>query len=249
MLAANILQLLYNVVDSWVVGNFIGKEALAAVGASFPVIFVLISLLIGISTGITVVVSQYFGAKEYDNVVKAINTFFVFVFASSLIMSALGVYYARDIFTLLHLPLDVIDDAVSYLQIYLGGMIFMFGFYGTNAILRGLGDSKTPLYFTIFSTLLNIILDLFFVLKLGWGIKGVAYASVIAQALAFGLATFFINRGDSLIHFSIKKMKFDWEIFQKSIKVGLPTGAQQSFVAFGMIAILQEAKNQYFQIQ
>jgi len=239
MLAANILQLLYNVVDSWVVGNFIGKEALAAVGASFPVIFVLISLLIGISSGITVVVSQYFGAKEYDNVIKAINTFFVFIFATSIIMSALGVYFARDIFTLLHLPLDVVDDAVSYLQIYVGGMIFMFGFYGTNAILRGLGDSKTPLYFTIFSTLLNIILDLYFVLKLGWGIKGVAYASVIAQALAFGLATYFINRGDSLIHFSFKKMKFDWGIFQKSIKIGLPTGMQQSFVAFGMIAILR----------
>ena len=239
MLAANVMQLLYNVVDSWVVGNFIGKEALAAVGASFPVIFVLISLLIGISTGISVVVSQYFGAKEYDNVIKAINTFFVFIFTTSLIMSALGIYYSREIFIALHLPLDVIDDAVSYLQIYMGGMIFMFGFYGTNAILRGLGDSKTPLYFTIFSTLLNTALDLFFVLKLGWGIKGVAYASVIAQALAFLMATYFINRGDSLIHFSIKKMRMDWRIFNKSIKIGLPTGLQQSFVAFGMIAILR----------
>lgn len=239
MLAANILQLLYNVVDSIVVGNYIGKEALAAVGASFPVIFVLISLLIGISSGITVVVSQYFGAKEYDNVIKAINTFFVFIFAASLIMSALGIYYVRDIFILLHLPFDVIDDAVAYLQIYLGGMIFMFGFYGTNAILRGMGDSKTPLYFTIFSTLLNIILDLVFVLKLGWGIKGVAYASVIAQGLAFVMVTFFINRGDSLIHFSIKNMKFDLGIFRQSMRIGLPTGLQQSFVALGMIAIMR----------
>ncbi len=239
MLIANVFQQLYNVVDSIIVGNFVGKEALAAVGASFPVLFVLISLLLGVSSGITVVVSQFFGAKNYDKVVKTINTFFVFIFFASLVMSALGIYFARDIFVLLHLPADVMDPAVEYLQIYLGGLIFMFGFYGTNAILRGLGDSKTPLYFTIFSTLTNIILDLIFVLRFGWGIKGVAYASVIAQALAFALVTFFINRGDSLIHFSLKNMKFDWDLFLKSIKIGLPTGLQQSFVALGMIAILR----------
>lgn len=239
MLAANIFQQLYNVVDSIVVGRFIGVEALAAVGASFPVLFVLISLLMGISSGITVVVSQYFGAKNYDNVVKAINTFFVFIFIASIIMSLLGIYFARDIFVALNLPADVINPAVDYLRIYLAGMIFMFGFYGTNAILRGLGDSKTPLYFTIFSTIANVVLDLVFVIYFGWGIKGVAYASVIAQALAFIMVTYFINRGDSLIHFSFKKMKFDWVIFYKSIKIGLPTGLQQSFVAFGMIAILR----------
>jgi putative MATE family efflux protein len=239
MLVANIFQQLYNVVDSIVVGNYIGKEALAAVGASFPVLFVLISLLLGISSGITVVVSQYFGAKQYDNVVKAINTFYMFIFSTSILMSALGIYFARDIFVLLHLPADVINEAVDYLQIYLGGMIFMFGFYGTNAVLRGLGDSKTPLYFTIFSTLTNIILDLMFVLWFGWGIKGVAYASVIAQAIAFAMATFFVNRGSSLIHFSRKNLTFDTQIFIKSIKIGLPTGMQQSFAALGMIAILR----------
>ena len=239
MLVANIFQQLYNVVDSIVVGNYIGKEALAAVGASFPVLFVLISLLLGISSGITVVVSQYFGAKQYDNVVKAINTFYMFIFSTSILMSALGIYFARDIFVLLHLPADVINEAVDYLQIYLGGMIFMFGFYGTNAVLRGLGDSKTPLYFTIFSTLTNIILDLMFVLWFGWGIKGVAYASVIAQALAFAMATFFVNRGSSLIQFSRKNLTFDTQIFIKSIKIGLPTGMQQSFAALGMIAILR----------
>lgn len=238
MLAANIFQQLYNVVDSIVVGKFIGTEALAAVGASFPVLFILISLLMGISSGITVVVSQYFGAKKYDDVVKAINTFFVFIFSASIVMSALGIYFARDIFVLMNLPHEVIDHAVEYLQIYLGGMIFMFGFYGTNAILRGLGDSKTPLYFTIFSTIANVVMDLVFVIYFGWGIKGVAYASVVAQAAAFFIVTFFINRGDSLIHFSWRNMKFDWGIFWKSLKIGLPTGLQQSFVAIGMLAIL-----------
>ena len=150
ILATTIFQQLYNVVDSIIVGNVLGKEALAAVGASFPVIFVLVSLLLGVSTGITVVVSQYFGAKQYENVVKAINTFYVFVFSASIIMSGFGMYFSRDIFIALKLPAEVLNDAVDYLQIYLGGMIFMFGFYGTNAVLRGMGDSRTPLYFTIF---------------------------------------------------------------------------------------------------
>jgi putative MATE family efflux protein len=227
------------VVDSIIVGNYIGTEALAAVGASFPVIFVMISLILGISSGISVVISQFYGAKQFENVVKAINTFYVFVFSASILLSILGVYFAKDIFILLKLPEAILQDATDYLQIYLGGIIVMFGFYGTNAILRGMGDSKTPLYFTIVSTVLNIVLDLVFVLVFGWGIKGVAYASVIAQAISFILATIYINRGDSLIHFSIKNLSLDFEIFMKSLKIGLPTGLQQSFVALGMIAIMR----------
>ena len=238
IIAASMLQQFYNVVDSIVVGNVLGKGALAAVGASFPVIFVLISLLLGISSGITVVVSQYFGAKQYDNVVKAINTFYVFIFLASLLMSVLGVYFSRDIFIALRLPAEIMDEAVDYLHIYLGGLIFMFAFYGTNAILRGMGDSRTPLYFTIFSTILNIALDLLFVMVFEWGIKGVAYASVIAQALAFVGVSIQINRGDSLIHFSRSNLVFDWKIFMQSLRIGLPTGLQQSFVAFGLIGIM-----------
>lgn len=239
IIAATIFQQLYNVVDSIVVGNVLGKEALAAVGASFPVIFVLVSLLLGVSSGVTVVVSQYFGAKQYGNVVKAINTFYVFIFVTSLIMSIFGIYFSHDIFLALKLPAEIIDDAVDYLQIYMGGMVFMFAFYGTNGILRGMGDSKSPLYFTIFSTLLNIGLDLLFVLVFEWGIKGVAYASVLAQAIAFLGVTIQINKGNSLIHFSLKSLVFDWKIFMQSLRIGLPTGLQQSFVAMGMIAILR----------
>ena len=239
VIAASIFQQLYNVVDSIVVGNVLGKGALAAVGASFPVIFVLVSLLLGISSGVTVVVSQYFGAKQYDNVVKAINTFYVFIFTASILMSGLGIYFSRDIFLALKLPHDILDDAVDYLQIYLGGMVFMFAFYGTNGILRGMGDSRTPLYFTIFSTILNIGLDLLFVMVFDWGIKGVAYASVVSQAIAFFGVTIQINKGKSLIHFSRKNLVFDWKIFYQSLRIGLPTGLQQSFVALGMIAIMR----------
>ncbi len=239
LLAGTMMQQLYNVVDSIVVGRFIGKEALAAVGASFPVIFVLISLLIGISTGISVIISQYYGAKQFDNVVKAINTFYVFVFASSIVLSILGVYFAEDIFLLMKLPANLLPDATIYLQIYLSGLIVMFGFYGTNAILRGMGDARTPLYFTIVATVLNIVLDLVFVLVFKWGIEGAAIASVVAQAVGFLFATVYINRSDSLIHFSLKKVNFDYPIFIKSLKIGLPTGLQQSFVALGMMALMR----------
>jgi len=239
ILVATVFQQLYNVVDSIIVGNYIGKEALAAVGASFPVIFVTISLLIGISSGISVVISQYYGAKQYDNVVKAINTFYAFVFVSSIVFSMVGVYYAEDIFRLLKLPEEVIGDATDYLQIYLGGLFVMFGFFGTNAILRGMGDSKTPMYFTLFSTVLNIGLDLLFVLVFEMGIKGVAYATVISQGVSFLMSSIYLNRGDSLIHLSFRNLKVDFDIFWKSLKIGLPTGLQQSFVALGMIAVLR----------
>jgi len=239
ILMATVFQQLYNVVDSIIVGNYIGKEALAAVGASFPVIFVTISLLIGISSGISVVISQYYGAKQYDNVVKAINTFYAFVFVTSITFSMVGVYYAEDIFRLLKLPEEVMDDATDYLQIYLGGLFVMFGFFGTNAILRGMGDSKTPMYFTMFSTILNIGLDLLFVLVFEYGIKGVAYATVISQGVSFLLSSIYLNRGDSLIHLSYSNLKLDFDIFWKSLKIGLPTGLQQSFVAIGMIAIMR----------
>jgi putative MATE family efflux protein len=239
VLGATLFQQLYNVTDSVVVGLYLGKNALAAVGASFPIIFIMISLLIGVSSGISVVISQYFGAKQYDNVVKAINTFFAFILISSVILSALGIYFAHDIFVMLKLPPEIISDATDYLQIYAAGIVLMFGFNGTSAILRGMGDSKTPLYFVIFSTLLNIALDLIFVIVFHCGIKGVAYASVISQGLSFILVTITINRGNSLIHFSFKSLSIDMEIFKKSLKIGLPTGFQQSFVALGMLALMR----------
>lgn len=239
MLVANVFQQLYNVVDSYVVGRFISKEALAAVGASFPVIWVLISLLIGIATGISIIISQFYGAKQYDNVNKAINTFYFFILISSLVITVLGIYFARDIFMMLKLPAELIEPATSYLHIYMAGTIFTFGFFGTMAILRGLGDSKTPLYFTIISTLLNVLLDFAFVLWFNMGIEGVAIASVIAQFVAFVGATLYINKGDSMVKFSLRNLSLDWEIFMKSLKIGLPSGLQHSFVAIGMIAVLR----------
>lgn len=237
MLIGNVFQQLYNVVDSIIVGNFLGKEALSAVGASFPVMFALISLVIGIATGSTIVISQFFGAKDYARVKIAIDTMYLVIFIASILVSILGIYFSEDIFRLIELPDDILPQATNYLNIILAGIVMMFGSSGTNAILRGLGDSKTPLYFLIFASILNIIFDLLFVVVFKMGIEGVAYATVLAQAVAFFAAVIYLNKYHELIHISLKTFKFDKEIFVKSVKIGLPSGIQNMVVAIGMVAI------------
>lgn len=243
MLLGNIFQQLYTIVDSVIVGNYIGKEALAAVGASFPVIFLLISLIIGISMGSTIIIGQYFGAKDFANCKKAIDTMFIFLFFSSIVISVLGIVFSRTIFEMMKLPENIIPQAVVYFNIYSAGLIFMFGYNGTSAVLRGLGDSKTPLYFLIIATVLNIILVCLFVMVFHWGIAGSSIATVLAQAFSFVLSIFYINKNNKGFKFSLRNMQFDKDIFYKSLKIGIPSGLQQAFVALGMIALLRIAND------
>lgn len=172
MLIGNIFQQLYNVVDSIVIGRFLGNEALAAVGASFPLIFTLISFIIGISTGSTVIISQYFGSRQTTQVKRAIDTLYIVLFVASLLLSFVGNTASPLIFRMIDLPNEVIPQAVSYFNIYALGFVFYFGFQGTTSILRGIGDSKTPLYFLVTATLVNVVLDLVFVVVFHWGIEG-----------------------------------------------------------------------------
>jgi len=237
MLFGNIFQQLYNVVDSIIVGKVLGKEALAAVGASFPLIFALISFVVGVAMGSTIIVAQYFGAKDMDRVKRAIDTLYIFMFFASLVLTVIGIFTSKYIFSLVELPDEVIPLAVDYFTVYSIGFVFFFGFQGTSAIMRGLGDSTTPVYFLVASTLVNIALDLFFVLGLGWGIKGVAAATVIAQAGAFFSIVIYLNKYHSFLDFSPMKMKFDRELFKKSMQIGLPSGFQQTFVAVGFLAL------------
>ncbi len=237
MLLGNMFQQLYNVVDSIIVGNYIGKEALAAVGSSFPIIFTLISFIIGIAIGSTVIISQYFGAKDYEKVKRAIDTLYIFIFFASLFVSFLGIYFSTDIFKLIGLPEDIIPQASTYLKIYLSGLVLFFGFNATSAILRGLGDSKTPLYFMIVATLMNIGLDLLFVVVFSWGIEGAALATIVAQGGAFITAIIYLNRTHEIINLSWRKMVFDKELFRANIRIGIPIGLQQSFVALSMMVM------------
>jgi putative MATE family efflux protein len=237
MLLGNVFQQLYNVVDSVVVGKFIGKNALAAVGTSGPVIFLLISFMIGITMGFTIVISQYFGAKDLAKVQKAINTMYIFLFFISLLMSVVGMLLSGYIFRLINLDPSIVPQAQLFLNIFFAGLVFLFGYNGTSAILRGLGDSKTPLYFLVGSVALNIGLDLIFVPVFHWGVSGVAYATVISEALVFIVQILYLNKYHKVVKFSFRGLRFDYPIFVKSIRIGLPTGFQQTFVAVGMVAL------------
>ncbi|MCB9013643.1 MAG: MATE family efflux transporter [Bacteroidales bacterium] len=237
MLFGNLFQQMYSMVDSAIVGKFLGKEALAAVGASFPIIFTMIALMIGIASGGMVVISQYFGAKDMDKVKRAIQTLYIFMLIGSVVLTSAGLLLVEPIFRLTKLPPELLPLARTYLNIYVSGIILFFGFNGTAAILRGLGDSKTPLYFLILSTLSNIGLDLLFVLVFKWGIAGAAYATIISQGGALVLAMIYLHRTHEIISFDFRNWKFDTEIFKASFRIGLPTGLQQTFVALGMMAL------------
>ncbi len=238
MLLGNVFQQLFSVVDSIVVGKFVGKEALAAVGASFPVIFIMVSMIIGLVMGTTVIISQYFGAKDFVRVKRAIDTMYIYSTIAGIIATIVGILISEPLLRLLGLPEEIMPQAVLYLKIYLSGIVIFFGFNGTSAVLRGLGDSKTPLYFLIIATVANIIFVLLFVAVFKWGVAGAAYATLLANAIAFGLAIYWLNKTHKLIRIAIKGLHFDREIFRKSVNIGLPTGIQQTLVAMGALALM-----------
>jgi len=238
MLLGHMFQQLYTFVDQIIVGRFLGKEALASVGASFPILFTLIALIIGIATGGTIVISQFFGAKDFPKVKRAIDTIFIVMGISSVIMTVVGITFSEDIFRLIRLPEELMETANAYFTIYVSGLVVFFGYNSVSAVLRGLGDSITPLYFLVLATVINIGLDLLFIVKLGWGIEGAALATIIAQGVAFMVAVFYLNSNHELIKFNIREFAFDREIFRQSLRIGLPTGLQQTFVALGMLALM-----------
>lgn len=243
MVFANLLQQLYHLVDSIIVGRFLGVEALAALGASAPIFYALIAFIIGIGSGATIVISQYFGAKDLVKVKRAIDTIFIFLFFASIGITITGIAFSEEIFRLLKVEEAVIPMATSYFNVFMMGMVAFFGFSATSSVLRGLGDSMTPLWFMVIATVINIVLDILFIVVFDWGIEGVAYATVIAQACAFIAGAIYLTRRHQLISFKISEFTFDKELFIKSIKIGLPTGFQQTFVALGIMALIRIVNN------
>ena len=238
MLLGNVFQQMFSVVDSVVVGKFVGKQALAAVGASFPVIFIMVSLIIGLVMGTTVVIAQYFGAKDFVKVKRAIDTMYIYTTIAGIITTIIGLIISEPLLRLLGLPEELMPQALQYLRIYLAGNVIFFGFNGTSAVLRGLGDSKTPLYFLIIATVANIILVILFVAIFRWGVAGAAYATLLANGLAFGLAIFWLNKTHKFIRIALGGLHFDRETFRQSLRIGLPTGIQQTLIALGALALL-----------
>jgi putative MATE family efflux protein len=238
LLAGNIFQQLYTVVNSIIVGRFLGKQALAAVGASFPIIYMLISLVVGVTMGSTIVIAQAYGARNYERVTNAISTMYIFLFFSSILVASTGIYFAPDIFRLMQIPDDIIPQATTYMRVYFLGLAAFFGYNGVSAFLRGLGDSKTPLYFLLISNVANILFDLLFIVVCKWGIAGAAMATIVSQTGAFVTAVLWLNRHSSFVRFTPKQMKFDYPVFKQSISIGLPSGLQQTFVGIGMMALV-----------
>ena len=237
MLLGNVLQQLYNTVDSAVVGRFVGTEALAATGASFPIIFLLVSAIIGVTMGATIMIAQFYGAKDMAKVKLTIDTTMIALFLASIIASIVG-YFASDyILVWLNTPADVLPLASEYLKITFIGLVAMFGYNTVSAILRGLGDSKTPLYFLILSTIINIVLDLLFVIVFEMGVAGAAWATAIAQGVSFVAAAIYLNKTSDVFNIKPSQMSFDKDILKQSLKIGLPTGVQQILVSLGMIFI------------
>lgn len=237
MLAGNALQQSYNIVDSVIVGRAIGKSALAAVGASFPILFLLISLIIGATMGFSILISQFFGARDMARVRRTIDTSYIFLFFASLLMTAAGLLFAGPILRLLNTPAEILPQALTFLRITFGGLVFLFGYGSVSAILRGLGDSKTPLYVSAVSLLLNAGLVVLFVVGLGWGIAGSAWATLIAQGVSFLGAAVYLNRTHPVLKFRLRGLEFDRAILKRALAIGLPSGVQQLLAAGGMMAL------------
>jgi len=185
LLVGNLLQQAYNIVDSIVVGKFVGTTALAAVGTSFPVIFLLLSLFIGLGIGSTIIISQYYGADNRESVKKTIDTTYITMFAIGVPLSIVGIFLSEPLLLLMNTPADVLPQATAYMQIIFAGTIASFGYNINSSILQGLGDSRSPLLYLLIATVTNIGLDLLFVAVFDWGVAGVAWATIIAQVVAF----------------------------------------------------------------
>lgn len=237
MLIGNIFQQFYNLTDSIIVGNAIGKLALGAVGASDPIIFLLVSLIIGITMGSSVLISQYYGAKDMRMVKRTIDTAYLTLIIASLLVSLIGIFFSETILRLLGTPQEIIPQAKIFLNITFSGIVFLFGYNSISAILRGLGDSKTPLYFLIASTLLNVLLVLLFVMVFHWGIAGSAFATILSQGVSFILGITYLNYTHKVFRLNFRSLEFDKQVFVKSLKIGVPSGFQHMLVAGAMLAL------------
>ncbi len=238
LLIGNILQQLYNVTDSVIVGQLLGKEALAAVSASFFIYYFIVSLVIGIGSGTSVVISQFFGAGEYGKVQRAFSSFFIFMLVAGVALSIAGIIFAEPIFRLTNTPEDVIPGAVAYFRIYIGGTFLFVTFSSIISILRGVGESFRPMIFIFITTVLNVALDLLFIAVFGWGIEGAARATVIAQGIGMCVALGYVNNTHPLLSVKKKDLVFDRRLFREGLRIGLPTSVQQCAIALGLIALL-----------
>lgn len=244
LLIGNLFQQLYNAVDSYVVGNYVGTNALAAVGASTPVINMLIGFFMGISTGAGVVIAQYYGANNIKKMRLSIHNSMALTLVLGIVLTIVGLICTNPLLQAIGVPAEVFAQASLYLAIYFCGLIFVMIYNMGSGILRSVGDSKRPLYFLVFSSVVNIILDFLFVKGFGWGVAGAGFATLIAQAISALMVIYVLMKTNESYQLVLREIGFKKDILLKIIKIGLPTGLQQSIVSLSNV-IVQSYINVY----
>ncbi|MEY8424548.1 MATE family efflux transporter [Lachnospiraceae bacterium 38-14] len=237
ILVGNLFQQLYNLADTVIVGNFLGKECLAAVGFSFQIHYLLIALSMGISMGASILVSRYFGSKDMESAKKVMDTGFAFCFCLSLIIAALGICFSYQILLVFRVPSALLEAADIYLKIMFIGVIPTFAYNALTNILRGMGDSKTPTYILIVAALLNIVLDILFIKAFGMGVAGAAFATVLSQLLSFIVCMVYMKIHYRSLFINVLHLQFDKAELKKSLKIGTPAMIQQVFVSVGFMSL------------
>ena len=243
LLLGNIFQQLYNMVDTVIVGRFIGVNALAAVGSTGSINFLVLGFVLGLTQGLSILVAQYYGADNYKKIRKSI-TMSIYLYAIvGIIITVISVIYSRELLEILRTPDNIINDAHSYIRIIFAGIIVTIAFNFFSGILRALGDGKTPLYSLFISSIINIVLDIYFIVVLRMGVNGAAYATVIAQLISSIFCYYKIHKIKEIrIH------KDDWKfygaLFKKSFILGIPVALMNSVTAVGVM-VLQVVVNGY----
>ncbi len=237
LLLGNIFQQLYNIVDTIVVGKFVSSDALGAVGAASPMVFLMIAVAIGLSMGCSIVISQYFGANDVHNMKKAIFTSMVFILGVSIVITILFLFISAPLLQMMQTPPEIYEDCLIYLQVFNVSLILTFLYNGLASILRAVGDSKTPLYFLILTTLLNIVLDLVFVVNLGLGVFGVALGTAISIGVSGVAMLWYVTKKVHLFQFEKSERVFDKKMLKDLLKYAIPSTVQQLIVSVSFIAI------------
>ncbi len=237
LVLGNLFQLTYNAVDSIIVGRFVGKEALAAVGICNPILTLFILFLNGLCMGASILMGNQFGAKDYDKLHRQISTTMIAGFLFSVFLSVSCIIFAHPILRIMQVDLSIMSMTINYLRIIFAGLIFTFMYNCFASTLRALGDSQTPLYFLITSAVVNIIGDLFFVLFLGWGSEGCAVATVLSEALSCILCIIYIQLKVPVLQLGKKWLIFDKKLLGKTISYGWASAMQQATVQMGKLGI------------
>jgi len=232
-----LFQQLYNVVDSLVVGNVLGKEALAAVTSSGSLIFLLVGLFSGVFIGAGVVVSRYWGARDEAHVSQAVHTMLAFGLLAGLLLTVVGTALTPTILRWMGTPDDVMPNSVLYFRIYFSGVLTVILFNVTNGIFQSVGDSRHPLYFLIVSSVVNAVLDVLFVAVFRMGIAGAAIATVIAQGVSAFLGLRFLMRATEAYRISLRRIRLHRDMLLQILHMGIPSGVQNSIISLANIVV------------